>query len=81
MDDLIKQITEKTGISIDQAKGAISTVMGFVGDKLPAPIASQVQKLLGSDDGGGDGDGGDGDGGDDDGGGSLLDKAKGMFGG
>ncbi len=50
MDDLIKQLTEKVGISPDQAKGAIKTVMGFIGDKLPGPIAGQVNKLLGGDD-------------------------------
>ena len=73
MDDLIKQITEKVGISADQAKGAIQAVMGFIGDKLPGPIASQVNKLLGDDDGGGD------EGGGDDGG--LMDKAKDALGG
>ena len=72
MDDLIKQITDKVGISADQAKGAIQTVMGFIGDKLPGPIAGQVNKLLGGDEGGGDGNG------DDDG---LMDKAKGALGG
>ena len=72
MDDLIKQITDKVGISADQAKGAISAVMDFIGDKLPGPIAGQVKKLLGDDDGGNGG-------GDDDGG--LADKAKGALGG
>ncbi len=74
MDDLIKQITDKVGINADQAKGAIQTVMGFIGDKLPSPIASQVNKLLGADDDNGDGGDGDGDGG-------LMDKAKDALGG
>ena len=72
MDDLLKQITEKFGVSSEQAKGIIGTVASFLGDKLPGPIGSQVTKLLGGD----DDDGGDGD---DDGG--MLDKAKGLFGG
>ena len=75
MDDLIKQITDKVGISPDQAKSAIETVMGFIGDKLPGPIASQVNKLLGDDDDDGGGNG------DDDNGGGLLDQAKDALGG
>ncbi|MBT8211800.1 MAG: hypothetical protein KJN71_01510 [Acidimicrobiia bacterium] len=71
MDDLIKQITEKTGISMDQAKGAIEQVMNFLGDKLPGPIASQVKGFLGDDDGGDDG-------GDE--GGGLMGKLGGLLG-
>ena len=47
MDELIKQVTQKAGISESQAKKAVETVMGFLKDKLPAPIASQVEGLLG----------------------------------
>jgi hypothetical protein len=54
MDELIKQITAKTGISDDQAKQAIEMAMGFVKEKLPAPIASQLDGLIG----GGTGDSG-----------------------
>jgi hypothetical protein len=71
VDDLLKQITDKFGVSADQAKGIVGTVAEFLGDKLPGPIGSQVSKLLG---GGDDGD----KGGDDEGG--LLDKAKGLLG-
>ena len=48
MDELIKRITEKTGISEDQARTAVTTVSGFLKEKLPAPIAGQVDNLLGS---------------------------------
>ena len=47
MDELIKQVTQKAGISEAQAKQTVETVMGFLKDKLPAPIASQVEGLLG----------------------------------
>jgi uncharacterized protein (DUF2267 family) len=47
MDELIKLVTEKAGISEAQAKQAVETVMGFLKDKLPAPVASQVEGLLG----------------------------------
>ena len=47
MDELIKLVTQKAGISEAQAQQAVETVMGFLKDKLPAPIASQVEGLLG----------------------------------
>jgi hypothetical protein len=46
MDELVKRITEKTGISEDQARSAITTVSGFLKEKLPAPIAGQVDNVL-----------------------------------
>jgi hypothetical protein len=46
MDELIKQVTAKTGISEDQARTAINTVTGFLKDKLPAPIGSQIDNLM-----------------------------------
>ena len=46
MDELIKRITEKTGISEDQARSAVSTVTGFLKEKLPAPIAGQIDNVL-----------------------------------
>jgi uncharacterized protein (DUF2267 family) len=46
MDELIKLVTEKVGISEDQAKQAVETVMGFLKDKLPEPIGSQVESAL-----------------------------------
>ncbi|HSF86724.1 MAG TPA: hypothetical protein VLG28_13860 [Acidimicrobiia bacterium] len=71
MDELIKQLQEKTGLGVDQIKQVIDGVMDFMKDKLPAPLANRVAGFL-------DGDSGDG-GGDD--GGNLLDKGKDMLGG
>jgi hypothetical protein len=45
MDELIKLVTQKAGISEKQATQAIETVMGFLKDKLPAPIAGQVEGI------------------------------------
>ena len=73
MDDLLKQITEKTGISVDKAKEVVETVMGFIGDKLPAPIADQVTKLIGGASGAAGGAAG--------GLGGMLDKGKDALGG
>ena len=52
MDELIKQVVSKTGISEDQARTAITTVLGFVKDKLPAPIASQIDSAVTGEGGG-----------------------------
>ena len=75
MDELLKQLQEKTGLGVDQIKSVVSGVADFLGDKLPGPIGDQVSKLLGGDEGGDDA------GGEDDGGGGLLDKAKDALGG
>ncbi len=73
MDELIKQLQDKTGLDTDKIKSVIEGVAGFLSDKLPGPIGDQVAKLLG----GGDGD----EGGGDDEGGGLMDQAKDMLGG
>ncbi|HET6669892.1 MAG TPA: hypothetical protein VFH15_06630 [Pyrinomonadaceae bacterium] len=52
MDELIKQVVSKTGISEDQARTAVTTVLGFVKDKLPAPIASQIDTAITGEGGG-----------------------------
>jgi uncharacterized protein (DUF2267 family) len=46
MDELIKQVAQKVGISEDQAQQAVEMVLGFLKDKLPAPVASQVESVL-----------------------------------
>lgn len=74
MDELIKQVQEKTGLPVDKAQGAIEVVVNFIADKLPEPVAGQVKGFL--DD---DGNGGDAGGGDDAGG--IMDKAKDALGG
>jgi hypothetical protein len=46
MDELIKLITKKTGISEDQARQAVNMVVDFLKKKLPAPIAGQIDGIL-----------------------------------
>ena len=46
MEQLIKMVTEKTGISETQAKQSVETVMGFLKDKLPAGLGTQVESLM-----------------------------------
>ena len=48
MDELIKQVSERSGISEDKARTAVETVVGFLKDRLPAPIAGQVDNALNS---------------------------------
>ena len=51
MDELIKMVSEKAGISADQAKTAVTSVFEFLKGKLPM-LGDQLQGLVG---GGGDG--------------------------
>ncbi len=46
MDELVNQVVQKTGISQDQANQAVQTVIGFLKDKLPGPIASQLDGIM-----------------------------------
>jgi len=46
MEELIKLVSQRAGISEGQAKAAVETVVGFLKDKLPAPIAGQIDGLL-----------------------------------
>jgi len=46
MEELIKLVAQRTGISQDQAKAAVETVVGFLKEKLPAPLAGQIDGLL-----------------------------------
>ena len=47
MDELIKQVVERTGISESQAQTAVTTVLGFLKGRLPEPLAGQLDGLLG----------------------------------
>ena len=54
MDELVKMISEKTGLPEAQARQAAEVAVDFIKDKLPGPIAGQVDNAL---DGGGMGSG------------------------
>ena len=47
MDEIVKLVAQKTGLSEDKAKTAVETVIGFLKDKLPGPIAGQIDSVLG----------------------------------
>jgi hypothetical protein len=46
MDELVKQVTERTGISEAQARTAVDTVVGFLKQRLPEPLGGQLDSLL-----------------------------------
>ena len=46
MDELVNQVAQRTGLSQDQARQAADAELAFLKDKLPAPIASQIDGLL-----------------------------------
>ena len=46
MDELVKEVSDNAGISEAQAKKAIETVRDFLQDKLPEPLAGQVDNVL-----------------------------------
>ncbi len=46
MDELVKQVVQKTGISEEQARQAVNVVLEFLKQRLPAPIASQLDGVL-----------------------------------
>jgi nucleoid DNA-binding protein len=46
VDDLIKMIAEKFGLSPAQAKDAITMVLTYIKTKLPPPIAAQLEAIL-----------------------------------
>jgi hypothetical protein len=72
MDQLVELVAQRTGISADKAQTAVTTVIGFLKDKLPAPLAGQLDQFASGQGGAAAG-----------GSGGLADVAKnvgGMFG-
>jgi hypothetical protein len=67
MQQLINQVTQRTGIPEDKARAAVDTVVGYLKEHLPGPVASQLDGAI-SGEGGGQGAG-------------MMEKAKGMLGG
>ncbi|HEX8150953.1 MAG TPA: hypothetical protein VF591_27460 [Pyrinomonadaceae bacterium] len=53
MDELIRQVVERTGISEAQAQTAVITVLGFIKGRLPEPLAGHLDSFLGAGAGGG----------------------------
>lgn len=46
MDELVKLVSEKTGISEEMSATAVKTVIDYLKEKLPAPLAKQIDGVL-----------------------------------
>lgn len=53
MEELIRQVQERAGISEEQARTAVRTVLGYLQNNLPAGVSQQLGGLLGGAGGGG----------------------------
>lgn len=47
VDQLVKMVSQKAGISEEQAKQAVAQVVEFLKQRLPPPIAAQIDGVLG----------------------------------
>ena len=46
MDELVKQVSARTGLSEEVAREASEAVLSILKDKLPEPIAGQIDNFL-----------------------------------
>ena len=46
MDELVGLVSQKTGLSEEMARTAVDTVIGFLKQRLPAPLAGQIDSIL-----------------------------------
>jgi hypothetical protein len=46
MDELVKLVAQKTGLPEETAKVAVETVIGYLKEKLPAPLSGQIDSIL-----------------------------------
>ena len=48
MDQLVNAVMQKTGLPREQAEQAVTTVLAFLKERLPAPVAAQIDTVLGA---------------------------------
>jgi hypothetical protein len=54
MDELVKLVSTKTGISEELAKTAVEVVLDYLKDRLPASVAGQIDGVISGGGGAGD---------------------------
>jgi hypothetical protein len=54
LDELVNVVSEKTGLPKEQAKQAAEAVLAFLKERLPAPIAAQLDGVMNTPGMGGD---------------------------
>jgi hypothetical protein len=47
MNEMISAVSTRTGLSEDQARSAVDAVLGLLKTRLPAPLASHLDSLVG----------------------------------
>lgn len=50
MDEIVKLVSEKTGLNKEMSEMAVKLVLDYIKEKLPAPVSAQVDVVLGADD-------------------------------
>lgn len=46
MNELVNMVAQKTGLPQDKAKEAVQAVLDYLKQKLPAPVASQIDAVI-----------------------------------
>ena len=46
MDEVVKLVSEKTGLSEEMSRQAVEVVLNYLKGKLPEPIAGQLDNIL-----------------------------------
>ncbi len=46
MDELVNLVSQKTGLSEDASREAVEIVLDYLKDKLPDPIAGQIDRVV-----------------------------------
>ena len=46
MDELVELVSQRTGVSEEVARMAVETVLAYLKEKLPAPLAGQIDNVL-----------------------------------
>lgn len=49
MDEIVTLVSEKTGLDKETSEMTVNLVLDFLKKKLPAPVAAQVDAVLGAD--------------------------------
>lgn len=46
MDEIVKLVSQKTGLNKDMSEQAVKVVLDYLKKKLPAPVAAQLDTVL-----------------------------------
>ena len=53
MDEIVRTVSQKTGLSEEMAKVAVETVLDYLKSRLPEPIAGPIDSVVRGEGGGG----------------------------